>query len=634
MAKGVAGKILRVNLSDRKISVEEPDEAFYRRYVGGAGLVAYYLLKETMPGVDSLSPDNKLIFAIGPMEGLPIAGAARVCVGAKAPMTGGFGKSEAGGFWPWELKRAGFDAIIVEGRADTPVYIWIHDGEVEIRDASHLWGKTVLEAHDAILSEMGDRLVRTAMIGPGGENLVRFASVITDLRNSAGRGGMGAVMGSKNLKGIAVRGHKAPEAADPENIRELAKWMTANYMRLGNAKDMHDLGTGTAANMIGSNAIGNLPVRNWGDGNFEEVAKITADAVRDTVRVGMEACAACTVRCKKVVEFSEPYRVDRRNGGPEYETLAALGSYCGVDDLKAICRGNELASLYSLDTISLGGAIAFAMECFEKEILTARDTGGIQLRFGNGVGILQLIEMIARREGIGDILAEGSRKAAEKIGKGAEAYAMHVKGLEFGMHEPRIKQGLGLSYAIQPHGADHCAGIHDTAFTKEGPGINSFRSLGPFDPMPSTDLSTRKVAMAKAHQLWRFFGDSVAACMFVPWSYNQLAEIMKAATGWDYTVLEGMQVGERVATMARAYNVREGFTAADDALPKRFFSPTPRGALKDTAIDPVAFDQAIHTYYGMMGWDRETGVPTVEKLEELGVGWVADEIKSKQVTAK
>jgi aldehyde:ferredoxin oxidoreductase len=319
------------------------------------------------------------------------------------------------------------------------------------------------------------------------------------------------------------------------------------------------------------------------------------------------------------------HKVDRRNGGPEYETLAAFGSFMGINDLAAICRANELCGLYSLDTISLGGTIAFAMECFEKGILTGEDTGGIELRFGNAEALLKVIELIAHRQGIGDILADGSRRAAQRIGRGAEELAMHVKGVEFGMHEPRLKQGLGLMYSIAAIGADHMSGGHDTAFTQEGRGMEPVRSLDSLDPLPANDLSTAKVDRVKSLHLKMNFGDSLVMCHFAPWTLRQQVDLLRALTGWDYTDFEAMRLGERVATMGRVFNLREGLTAADDQLPKRFFSPTPRGALKGTAIDPEGMSRAQRTFYTLMGWDPITGVPTREKLEELGIGWAVSE---------
>ncbi len=626
MVKGLANKILRVDLSNRRITVDEPGDAFYRRYLGGACFIPYYLLKETKAGIDAFSPENRLIFALGPMTGMPMPGSARNCVGCKSPLTGGIAKSEVGGHWNYELKRAGFDALIVQGKADRPVYLFVHDGQAEIRDASHLWGKDCVQTEDAIKAELGDKRLRFAAIGPGGENLVRFACVMNDLKDAAGRGGTGAVMGSKNLKAIAVRGGQLPtEPADFKKLADMGRYMNQHFGEISSAaKSLADVGTGAAAGMIGGNDIGNLPVRNYSDGFFEEVKNITADAVRDQVRVAMEGCTACSIKCKKVVAFDEPYKVDARLGGPEYESLGSLGSMCGVGDLKAICKANELCNNYSLDTISAGAVVAFAMECFENEILTTKDTGGLELRFGNGDAMIKTIELIAKREGIGAVLAEGSKKAGEQIGRGAEELAMHVKGLELPMHEPRLKQGLGLVYSVEAHGADHCAGLHDTGVYQEGPGMETMRTLGQFDPLPVNDLSAQKVAMEKAHHVSRLFYDSLGCCSMPPWKMNDLVDIVRAVTGWDFTAIEAMGIGERTATLSRVYNVREGFTAADDHLPKRFFSPTPRGGLKSTAIDPEAMQNAIHTFYFLMGWDKETGVPTPEKLGELGVSWAAE----------
>ncbi|HKB53843.1 MAG TPA: aldehyde ferredoxin oxidoreductase family protein, partial [Ramlibacter sp.] len=482
MVQGLANKILRVDLSSRRVWTEEPDELFYRRYVGGAGVVAYYLLKEIPPGTDPLSPQNVLVFANGPFTGTALPGGSRLCVGAKSPLSGGIAKCEAGGFFGYELKRAGFDALVVQGKADRPVYLWLRDGEVQIRDASALWGKTVLQTQDAIEAELGERRVRTAAIGPAGERLAAISCVMTDVRSAAGRGGLGAVMGSKNLKCVAVKGSVSPQAADRERYRDLARWMNNNFDGLGNATAFHEFGTG--AEMVAFNTIGNLPVRNWSDGDFEDVGMISAAAVRDTYRVAMEGCPGCQIRCRKVVALETPWKVDRRNGGPEYETLASFGSFLGINDLAAICRANELCSLHSLDTISTGGTIAFAMECFERGLLTPADTGGIDLRFGNAHAMLQVIELIARREGIGDVLADGSRRAAQRIGRGAEAFAMHVKGVEFGMHEPRLKQGLALTYAVSANGADHMAGLHDTSFTRESRAMDTVRSLDSPVPLP------------------------------------------------------------------------------------------------------------------------------------------------------
>jgi len=610
---GYNGKILRVNLSTKNISVEAIDEVFCRRYIGGAGFITYYLWKELPQGADPLGPENKLIFALGPLTGINLPGSGRNCIGAKSPLTGGIAKAEVGESWGAELKRAGYDAIIVEGKADKPVYLWIQDGEANIREAGHLWGKNTKETQDGIRTELGDNRIRLAMIGPGGENLVRYACIMNGLFDAAGRGGLGAVMGAKNLKAVAVRGHKAPPVADSGGVKELREWMLANMQLV---QTFRDYGTGDA--MAGFEAMGNLPVRNFRDGLFPALKKIDPQAIKDTIRVGMEGCFGCPVRCKKIVEVKEPYSVDPAYGGPEYETLASLGSNCGIDNLKAIAKGHELCGAYSLDTISAGCAISFAMECFENGLLTTKDTNGIEVKFGNADAMLELIELITRREGIGDLLAEGVREAAKRIGNGAEKYAIHVKGLEAGMHEPRAKRALGLGFMVNPTGADHCLNLHDPVLQTERNSAD-IRYVGILEPVPVDDIGPRKVAVFRLIQLKRIIQDSLVICLFPPYSYQQIAEVTSAVTGWDTGVMEQLSVAERVLTMARLFNIREGLTAADDAIPERFFQPKTDGVLANKTFDPADYEKAKRYYYTLMGWDENTGIPKPEKLEELGI---------------
>jgi len=613
---GYNGKILRVDLSRSRVKVEQPDDIFYRRYIGGEGFVAYYLLKELEAGVDPLGPENKLIFAAGPLTGVPIPGSGRNSVGAKSPLTGGFGESEVGGFWGAELKHAGFDAIIVEGRSEDPVFLWVHDGEAELRDAHLLWGKGTGETESLIRDELGDRLIRVASIGLAGERMVRYACIINDLRDAAGRTGMGAVMGSKRLKAIAVRGRKKLEVANSEKIRELARWLNKNLNDV--AGNFHNYGTG--AIMVGYVATGNLPTRNFRDGDFPNPEAIDAKTIKETVRVGMEGCYACPVRCKKLVKIEDPWPVDPRYGGPEYETLAALGSDCGIDDLKAICKANEICNRESLDTISTGASIAFAMECYENGILTNEDTGGLELKFGNSEAMVKMVKMIAERRGLGKILGEGVKRAAEKIGKGSEKFAIHVKGQEVPMHEPRLKRALGLGYAVSPTGADHMHNLHDMGLVNAGPFLDKFSSLGILEPIPLEDLGPQKVKALIYFVDWRVLGNCLLLCDFVPWDYIQKIEIVRAATGWNTTAWELMKIGEKVTTMARIFNIREGFKKEDDWLPERFFHPTTSGPLSNTAVEAEKLEKARSIYYEMMGWD-ENGVPTETKLEELDIGW-------------
>ena len=626
---GYSGRILHVNLSDGKIRTETPDEKFYRRYLGGWGFIAYYLLKELKPDVKPLSPENKLIIATGPVTGVPIAGSGRNAVGAKSPLTEGFGASEGGGFFGAELKKAGFDCVVIEGESEDPVYLWIHDGEAELRDARHLWGMHIADSQQAIREELGDNLVRTAQIGPGGENLVRYACVINDLKHSAGRTGMGAVMGSKKLKAVAVRGHGKVEVADPEKVRSLARYMSERMAAKPKGAGGVDWGLGTGAWMTAHVLSGNLPTRNFRDGLFPNPEAISAQTIRDTVRVRMESCYACPIRCKKVVKVEEPWNVDPIYGGPEYETLAALGSNCGIDDLKAICKANELCQRYTIDTIGTGAAIAFAMECFENGLITEKDTGGLKLNFGNAEAMVKLVEMIGERKGIGDLLAEGTKRAAEKIGKGAEKYAVHVKGQEVPMHEPRLKRALGLGYAVSPTGADHVHNIHDTSFISPS-AWERVKAIGILDPVPVEDLGPDKVRLLIYQTYWAVLDNSLVICSSVPWSYDQKLEIVKAVTGWNTTTWELMKIGERILNMARVFNLREGLTADDDWLPDRFFHPQTAGPLSNVAVDPEKLQEAKRTYYRMMCWDESTGVPSRGKLEELGISWVAEHIPSRR----
>ncbi len=613
---GYNGKLLRVDLSAGKFATEPLDESFCRRYIGGAGFIIHYLLKEVKAETDALSPDNKLIFATGPLTGISLGGSARHAVGAKSPLTGGIAKSEAGEWWGPQLKRSGFDALILEGKAESPVYLWIHDGEVEIRDARGLWGKETKETQEAIRSEIGNENARVAMIGPAGENLVRFACIMHGPFDAAGRGGLGAVMGSKNLKAVAVAGQKAPSIVDTEGVRKVSAWLRENLDLL---KGFSDFGTG--GGMERFEEVGNLPSHNFGRGSFPDVSRISAPTMKQTIGVGMEGCFACPVRCKKIVELKEPYQVDRAYGGPEYETIGAIGSCCGVDDLAAVARGNALCNAYSLDTISTGVTIAFAMECYEKGLLGKGDTGGIDLRFGNAEAMLETIELIAYRKGIGELLAEGSAKAAEKIGKGAKELAMQVKGLEIPMHEPRLSKGLGLGYMVNPHGADHMASMIDVLMS----GFGEKPAMIPGDAIPLgleptslEDGGPKKTAYHKVHQCKRFLFDCLVVCQFLPYSYNQIVQLVTAVTGWETSVMEQIRVAERVLTMCRLFNIKAGFTADDDRLPDRFFKPTQDGALKDKSLDIEEMEKAKRYYYYLMGWD-ENGKPTAEKLEELGI---------------
>jgi aldehyde:ferredoxin oxidoreductase len=629
MVRSYHNKILRVDLTSRKITVDEPGAMYFRRYMGGWNIVADVLLREVPCGADPLGPKNKLVFAPGVVTGLAISGASRNAVGAKSPLTGGFGAGESGGAFPHEFKRAGFDALIVEGVSAKPVYLWIKDGEVEIRDAGAYWGRTTKETLEGIQAELGDRRIRAALIGPGGEHLVKYACIMNELKDAAGRTGLGAVMGSKRLKAVAVRGTMDLDGVDPDVIRGMAR-QCAEQVRAGTrAAGLHKWGTG-GGDMTDGLLQGNLPVNNFRDGEWEGIKDLSF--IMNKIGTGMESCAACAVRCKKVVAAEG---VDSDYGGPEYETLGALGSTCGVSDLVAVSKGNVLCNAYSLDTIGTGVTIALAMEAFEKGLLTLADTGGIELRFGSGEAMLAMIELIAHRDGLGDLLAEDMATVAERIGGDAWTWAVHTKGQAYPMHEPRLKRGMAIGYAISPTGADHCHSLHDTGLmngTDDGflkialRGMRGMAGLGVLSPIPLESLGAEKVHAAKVNHISSIVNNCLTMCNQPGWTLHEMTDMINAATGWDCGEVELMQVGERAANLARVFNLREGLTVEDDRLAERSYLPTRNGALAEGGIDREELREAVHLFYDMMGWDRETGAPREAKLQELGIGWAAEHL--------
>jgi aldehyde:ferredoxin oxidoreductase len=617
---GYSGKIARIDLSSGRITVEEPPGEFYQRLLGGRGFTAAILLKELKAGLDPLGPDNRLIFALGPLTGMPLSGGGRNSIGAKSPLTGGFGESEVGGYWGAELKKAGFDALIFQGASSKPVYLWVNDGELELRDAAGLWGLEVAQAEKAIHSELGDDKIRTAIIGPAGERLVSFASIINDISHAAGRCGMGAVMGSKKLKAVAVRGNHLPDIADAKRLQEIAKWMAQHYKE-GTELWRH----GTGLNIIGYNLGGNLPTKNFSVGFFDGAEKIGAQEICEQYGVGMHTCYACSVRCKKNVKLESPWTVDPIYGGPEYETIGAFGSNCLSDDVPAICKAHEICNRFGMDTISAGVTIAFAMECFENGYINQKDTGGLELKFGNSEAMIAMLERIGNREGLGDLLARGSRKAAEAIGKGSKEFAMHVKGMEIPMHEPRLKQGQGLHFSVNASGADHSSGSHDTLFAHEGKLLENWREVDYADPVIPGELNARKARFMYQTGWFRSVGNIIGLCNFVPYSPGQVSDAVKAVTGWPMSIHRLMKTTERSMMLCRIFNLREGFTKSDDRLPKRFETGLKEGAVKGVIIDPDKLEDAKKAYYRMLGWD-EDGVPTHAGLAELDIEWAQEYI--------
>jgi len=617
---GFWGKILRVDLTTGEMGVDEPAESFYRRYLGGNGIVAYYLLKEVPKGADPLGPDNVLVFAGGPVTGVPIAGGGRNVVGAKSPLTGGYGEGEVGGYFGAELRRAGYDAVVVRGRAARPVFLWIHDGQAELRPAEHLWGLKTKDCQQAVRAELGDPQVRVAAIGPAGERMVRYACVINDVNHAAGRCGLGAAMGAKNLKCVAARGHTAVPLADPDSVRSLAKWFAEHWEE--KCWGTHDLGT--TGNVVNLQAMGALPTRNFQDGQFEGANKISGEALRDTILVDRDSCFACLIHCRRAVKVDDTeYQVDRAYGGPEYESIGAFGSNCGVDDLRAVAKANELCNAYGIDTISTGNAVAFAMECFERGLLTLDDTGGLELRFGNGPAMVRLVQMIGEREGLGNLLAEGPERAAKAIGRGADAFVLTVKGQPLPMHECRTRHGQALGYAVSPTGADHMHNMWDESLANSTLS-EDWLGLGIYEPVSATELNAHKVRAYIARSHWQWMRNHLSLCMFIPWTRDQLLQLVRGITGWDTNYYELLRAAERGVTMARAFNMREGLSRADDSLPKRMALPHVTRSLNEKPITSEALSAALTLYYGMMGWDPQTGRPTEAKLHDLDIAWVKD----------
>ena len=619
MPNGYCGKVLRVDLTNGVTSVETPDDSYYRMYLGGWGIIAHELLRNVPQGIDAFDPENAVIFAPGVATGTPIPGSGRHAVGAKSPLTGGFGAAEVGGFWGTELKRAGFDAVIIAGASETPVYLLIRDGEAEIHDATSLWGQETAAVQEAIRSEHDDEKIRVIQCGIAGENLVRYACVISDNNRAAGRTGIGAVMGSKKLRAVAVRGTGTVEISDPEGAKKLVQYVIGLREHWA---DFHEHGTG--GGILGMQEVGRLPTRNFREGTFEGASKIAGTTMTEEYLVGRESCHACPIGCKRVTRVEGEYASDPVYGGPEYETLAALGSLCGVDRLDAVIHANQLCNAYGLDTISTGVTISWAMECCERGLLTAKDTGGIEPRFGDHAAMTQWVNAIAHREGFGDWLADGALRAAQRLGRGSEQFVVHTKGQEYPMHDPRWQFGLGIGYATSPTGADHMHNFHDSSVASAG-GAMRLHPYGIFsDPVERTTLPPSKAVMAAAAIRARVLDNCVGICMFLPYGFGQMRDIIRSVTGWDATDVELLKAGERALAMARLYNAREGLTPEDDAPPPRFFEPLIQNGEEGAAIAEEEMRDAIRLYYDVQGWDHETGAPTRAKLLELSLDWTVD----------
>ncbi len=630
MPYGYNGKILKVDLTNQTWEVEEPPESFYKAYLGGSGIGLHYILKEMPAGADPLGPENILTFAVGVVTGAPFSGQARISANAKSPLTSAIGDAQAGGFFPAEMKKAGYDAIILKGAASSPVYLWIKDGDVEIRDAAHLWGKTTGETEDMLRQEIGDRKIEITEIGPAGENLVKTAAIMNMANRAHGRTGLGAVMGSKRLKAVAVRGTKPLPLADPQGVKELAQRGAKNVEPNPSMWDLRV--NGTDGVLGGQQIAGGLPTRNWRSGVFELSENLEGPTMTRTILKENDTCFACATRCKRVVEVKEgKYQVNPRYGGPEYETVACMGSYCGVGDLAAVAKANELCNKFGMDTIGTGATIAWAMNCFEQGLITHEEANGIDLRFGNADAVLEMLDRIAHRQGIGDLLAEGSARAAKKLGRGSEELVVAVKGAELPAHMPEVKRSLALIYAVNPFGADHQSHEHDPSYTPDASDLEHERlaALGLTDYQDPDVLNEAKVRYAWTTQKMFSITDTLSLCQFdwgPAWELygpDQFVSIVKAVTGWDVTLDDLLLAAERRITMMRQFNAREGFTREQDSLPRKVLLPKVGGPSDGVAVTTEELERAKDIYYRLAGWDVATGNPTPEKLAELGLEWTS-----------
>lgn len=604
-----SGKILRVNLTNMSTKQEKIDPKVAQMYIGGRGFGIYYLSNEVDPLCDPLGEANKLILTTGPLTGTGAPTGSRYMVTTKSPLTGAISCSNSGGYFPSELKRAGFDVVIIEGRSENPVYLWINGEHAQLRAAAHLWGMSTHATDDALRSET-DPMAKTAVIGPAGERLVRFASIMNDKDRAAGRSGVGAVMGAKNLKGIAVRGLNTVHVADPAQMKTLSSKYRKLYKDATknnpSALRLH----GTAITCVATQASGVFPTQNFRYGTFDEWEKISGETLTEKYLINPKACASCPIGCGRSTEIPDgPFK--GKGEGPEYETVYALGSDCAVSDLAAVTKANYVCNELGMDTISMGSAIACAMELYEIGALKRSDVG-FPLRWGDGRGLVELTRNTGLREGFGDLLAEGSLRLATRFGH--PELAMVSKGSDFPGYDPRGSQGMGLAYATSPMGASHMRG--DTAY---------FELLGvPLKRDPQ--VWEGKASGVKRWQDVFAILDAAGVCVFFSVRYLVapvididpigITELLNAAMGFDFTVADVERAGERIFNAERLFLNRAGFSRKDDSLPPRMVrEPMPKGPAKGLVCH---LDAMLKEYYALRGWDQD-GRPTEQKLNELGL---------------
>ena len=601
---GYVGKLLVVDLSSGQIANAPLNRDYARDFIGGSGLAARYLFDYLRADTDPLGPDNTLVVMAGPFTGTKAPSCGRFVVAARSPLTGIWGEANCGADFGPEMRFAGYDGIIVTGRAARPVYLWIHDGQAELRDATGLWGQDTYATQRLIAQDLGNSRVKSLCIGQGGENLVRYAAALTTHGRTAGRSGLGAVMGSKNLKAIAVRGREPIPLFAEAEYNALAR-ETWHYIKDDVLSAMY-VAVGTAGSMDYLNALGDVPARYFTLGQFDGVDKISGTTMAETLLTGVSTCFACPIRCGREVSSEGKYALPE-NKGPEYETLAALGNQLLMDDLAAVIYLGYLCDAYGLDTISCGNTIAFAYYLFDQGIIGPQDTGGLELRWGDSDVAATLIAQIARRQGFGAILAEGSKRVGEHYG--VPELAVHVHGLEVAMHDPRAFAGMALVYATSPRGA--CHNKSNFYMIEMGGDIEGLTIVS-----PDRFVDYGKGALVARHQCWRSVSDSLVMCLHANASAAQVVGLLRAATGDDVTVDNVLTCGERILTLKRLLNLRLGYSAANEKLPKLLTQPLAEGGTEGHVPD---LDTMRQEYYTYLDWDPVTGQPSPAKLAALGL---------------
>ncbi|MBU0492884.1 MAG: aldehyde ferredoxin oxidoreductase family protein [Chloroflexi bacterium] len=619
MMDSYGGTVLRVNLTDGTIHRHPTPQHLARAFLGGRGLNVKRLWDELPAHTDGLAPENLLVWGAGPLVGTIFPGGARFNVTAMSPQTGILGDSNAGGFFGPELKFAGYDQVIVQGRARHPVILWIQDDVVELRDARHLWGRDVWDTTAAIRQELGDDDVQVATIGPGAENGVRFAGVFVNLNRAAARTGMGTVMAAKNLKAVVVRGTGSLAVADMARLLEIIERLDEAIYNHPEYQIRCRLGTTKLVKAL--DAIGCLPTRHFQRGCFEAVDAVSGEAIEGLYKVKSKACFACTIPCSRFLVVDDGRFPGLRLEGPEYEPLAGFTARVGNGDLALALKCVDLANRYGLDAIALSEVISWAMECHERGLLSRQEADGLDLTWGDGETILALIHKIAHREGLGDLLADGVRQAAARLGRGSDEIAMHGKGLELFQADVRGIKAYGLGNAVASRGADHLRSEPWFEFSNDA--AEGIRRYG----IPETAFRLEykgKGQVVKHFEEMAAIADALGVCKntynnmeVLDWEWT--AELLQAATGWDITGAEVQRIGERIVNLERLFIAREGVTRRDDTLPRRFLAePLPEGSGPSTG-SVLELEPMLDEYYRARGWDVQTGLPTREKLTELGL---------------